>query len=143
MPKANVGGTTLHYTSDGDERAPPLVFANSLGADHTMWDPQLPAFARHFRVIRYDARGHGESAVTPGPYTVETLARDAIALLDHLRIGQAAFCGLSLGGATPSALHLSVLSGVDVPADYPACPGLRGQPCRAYQPIVNLHEDAP
>lgn len=100
MPKANVGGTTLHYTSDGDERAPPLVFANSLGADHTMWDPQLPAFARHFRVIRYDARGHGESAVTPGPYTVETLARDAIALLDHLRIGQAAFCGLSLGGAT-------------------------------------------
>jgi len=100
MPKASVDGATLHFTSDGDERAPALVFANSLGADHTMWDPQLPALARHFRVIRYDARGHGESAVTPGPYTVERLARDVVALLDHLRIGRAAFCGLSLGGAT-------------------------------------------
>lgn len=100
MPTANVDGSTLHYTSDGDERAPPLVFANSLGADHTMWDPQVPALSKHFRVIRYDARGHGESAVTPGPYSVERLGRDVVALLDHLRIERAAFCGLSLGGLT-------------------------------------------
>jgi len=100
MPQANVDGVTLHYTSDGDEHAPALVLANSLGADHTMWDPQVPAFARNFRVVRYDARGHGDSAVPAGPYTIERLGRDVVGLLDHLRIERAAFCGVSLGGAT-------------------------------------------
>lgn len=100
MPQANVDGVTLHYTIDGDERAPALVLANSLGADHTMWDPQVPAFARRFRVVRYDARGHGDSGVPDGPYTIGMLGRDVVGLLDHLRIDTAAFCGVSLGGAT-------------------------------------------
>lgn len=106
MPTARVNGTTLHYVVDGPAGAPALVLANSLGADHTMWQPQVAAFAQHHRVIRYDARGHGQSGVTPGPYTVELLGQDVVALLDHLRIERAAFCGLSLGGATGQWLGL-------------------------------------
>jgi 3-oxoadipate enol-lactonase len=49
-------------------------------------------------VLRYDTRGHGQSSATPGEYSIELLGRDVIALLDHLGVGTAAFCGLSLGG---------------------------------------------
>ena len=63
-----------------------------------MWEPQLAAFSRRFRVLRYDSRGHGLSGVTPGPYTIEQLARDVVALQDELKIDRAHFCGLSMGG---------------------------------------------
>lgn len=113
MHKAKVNGTTLHYTRDGDPHAPPLVLANSLGADHTMWAPQVPSLAKHFHVIRYDARGHGESGCTPGPYTIELLGHDVVALLDHLQIQRTHFCGLSLGGATGQWLALEASSRLD------------------------------
>jgi 3-oxoadipate enol-lactonase len=100
MPFAEVNGGRLHYRFDGPEGAPVLVLCNSLGTDHTMWDPQVPAFARKLRVLRYDRRGHGASAVTPGPYTIEQLARDVLGLLDQLAIDRVRFCGLSLGGMT-------------------------------------------
>jgi len=58
----------------------------------------VPALAGRFRVLRYDARGHGRSTATPGPYTIEQLSRDVIALLDALGIERADFCGLSIGG---------------------------------------------
>ncbi|RUP85343.1 3-oxoadipate enol-lactonase, partial [Corynebacterium propinquum] len=57
----------LHYQLDGPADAPVLVLSNSLGTDLHMWDLQIPAFARHFRVLRFDTRGHGQSLVTPGP----------------------------------------------------------------------------
>lgn len=93
-------GARLNYRFDGPASAPVLVLSNSLGTNLGMWDPQLPAFARRFRVLRYDTRGHGASAVTPGPYTIERLARDAVQLLDALKIERAHFCGLSMGGMT-------------------------------------------
>src|SRR5262249_35102489 len=71
---------------------------NSLGTDLGMWDPQMPVFAERFRVIRYDARGHGRSDASAGPYTLERLSLDLIALLDALDIARAHVCGLSLGG---------------------------------------------
>ena len=86
------------YRFDGSPDAPVMVLSNSLGTDYTMWDVQMPMLQRYFRVLRYDSRGHGASAVPPGPYTIEMLGRDALALLDALEIGQAHFCGLSLGG---------------------------------------------
>jgi 3-oxoadipate enol-lactonase len=98
MPYANVNHARLHYRFDGPESAPVLVLSNSLGTDLGMWEPQAPAFAERFRVLRYDSRGHGASQVTPGPYTVEQLAGDVIGLLDSLGIRRAHFCGLSLGG---------------------------------------------
>jgi 3-oxoadipate enol-lactonase len=63
-----------------------------------MWDAQIPALARKFRVLRYDSRGHGLSDVTPGPYTIESLGRDVVGLLDALQISTAHYCGLSVGG---------------------------------------------
>src|SRR5689334_1488803 len=86
------------YRFDGPPDAPVLVLSNSLGTDSTMWDVQMPMLQRYFRVLRYDSRGHGASAVPPGPYTIEMLGRDALALLDALEISRAHFCGLSLGG---------------------------------------------
>ncbi|MBC3302374.1 3-oxoadipate enol-lactonase [Pseudomonas sp. SWRI18] len=88
----------LHYQLDGPVEAPVLVLSNSLGTDLHMWDIQIPAFTRHFRVLRLDTRGHGKSLITPGPYSIEQLGRDVIALLDALGIARAHFCGLSMGG---------------------------------------------
>src|SRR5260370_7835260 len=65
-----------------------------------MWDAQMPELHKHFRVLRYDTRGHGQSEVTPGPYSFEQLGRDVLALADETDIGNFAFCGLSMGGVT-------------------------------------------
>src|SRR6201982_3783582 len=68
MPFAETNGARLNYRFDGPADAPVLVLSNSLGTNLSMWDPQIPALAARFRVLRYDTRGHGESAVTAGPY---------------------------------------------------------------------------
>jgi 3-oxoadipate enol-lactonase len=83
---------------DGPEDAPVLLLSNSLGTTHEMWEPQLAALTEHFRVLRYDRRGHGRSAVPPGPYSIADLAGDAIELLDSLELERASYCGLSIGG---------------------------------------------
>nr|WP_178117724.1 3-oxoadipate enol-lactonase [Pseudomonas sp. R5(2019)] len=88
----------MNYQIDGPQDAPVLVLSNSLGTDLHMWDTQIPAFAEYFRVVRYDTRGHGRSLVTQGPYSIEQLGRDVLALLDALHIERAHFCGLSMGG---------------------------------------------
>ena len=88
----------LHYRAEGRRDAPAVVFAHSLGTDLRMWDPQVPSFVKRFRVIRYDSRGHGGSEVSPGPYTIDMLGGDLLALLDTLGIEHAHLCGLSLGG---------------------------------------------
>jgi 3-oxoadipate enol-lactonase len=96
----DVNGTDLRVRIDGLDGAPWLVLSNSLGATLDMWDPQVVALSRDFRLLRYDTRGHGDSAVPPGPYTIEQLGTDVIGLLDLLGIERADFCGLSMGGAT-------------------------------------------
>ena len=88
----------LAYEVDGPEGAPTVVLSNSLGSTPAMWDPQLPAFASRFRVVRYDHRGHGASPVPPAPYELGDLGADAIALLDRLGLERVHWCGLSLGG---------------------------------------------
>lgn len=88
----------LHYQLDGPVDAPVLVLSNSLGTDLNMWDIQMAAFTEHFRVLRFDTRGHGKSLVTEGPYSIEQLGHDVIALLDALDIQRVHFCGLSMGG---------------------------------------------
>jgi 3-oxoadipate enol-lactonase len=76
------------------------VFSNSLGTNLHMWDDQATALAKHFRVIRYDQRGHGKSDAPKPPYSLERLGRDVLAILDHLGIKSAHFVGLSMGGCT-------------------------------------------
>lgn len=98
MPTVQLADGALNYQIDGPAGAPVLVLSNSLGTDLRMWDAQIPAFAGQFRVLRYDTRGHGHSVVSQGPYSVEQLGRDVLALLDALGIAKASFCGLSMGG---------------------------------------------
>jgi 3-oxoadipate enol-lactonase len=74
------------------------MLSNSLGTTRAMWDPQARALSEHFRLIRFDTRGHGASPAPPGPYLIEDLAGDVLALLDRLGIGRASFCGASIGG---------------------------------------------
>ena len=99
MPFARVGDIHLHYRIDGDAGNPPLLLSNSLGATLEMWEPQIAALAARFRVVRYDSRGHGQSDVPRGPYTIDDLGHDAVGLLDALDIARTRFCGLSMGGA--------------------------------------------
>ena len=86
------------YALDGEEDAPVLVLPASLGTTRELWAPNVATFARRFRVLRYEHRGHGDSPVPPGPYSMEDLARDALDLLDALGVERASWCGLSLGG---------------------------------------------
>lgn len=86
-----------HYRIDG-EHGPWLVFCNSLGTDLSMWDLQAQALSAHFRVLRYDRRGHGRSGTPPPPYSLADLGGDVLALMDALKIERAHFCGLSIGG---------------------------------------------
>lgn len=102
-----------HHLLSGPEDAPPLVLSNSLGATLAMWDPQHDALAERFRVIRYDTRGHGGSAVPPGPYSIDDLGRDVVELLDHLGVARAHFAGLSLGGMTGMWLGANAPERVD------------------------------
>jgi 3-oxoadipate enol-lactonase len=106
MPFVQLNDGRIHYELTGPSEAPVLVFSNSLGTDLAMWDPQMPTLAGKFRVVRYDTRGHGQSSATAGPYTIDQLADDVIALLDHLKVGQVYFCGLSMGGMTAMSLAL-------------------------------------
>jgi 3-oxoadipate enol-lactonase len=92
-------GVRIAYRTEGssDPARPWLVFSNSLACDHTMWDAQMAEFA-DFRILRFDTRGHGASGAPAGDYTLEVLADDLKALLDHLAIGRCHFVGLSMGG---------------------------------------------
>jgi 3-oxoadipate enol-lactonase len=90
----------IHYQLDGTPGAPVLMFSNSLGADLSMWNPQVHALSGQFRILRYDTRGHGQSEVSPGPYTLDRLGRDVLQLLDELGLAEVNFCGLSMGGLT-------------------------------------------
>src|ERR1700729_3806336 len=98
MPFVEIGDVRLNYRFDGPEKAPVVLLSNSLGTNLSIWDPQATVLCEKFCVLRYDMRGHGLSTVTPGPYTIEQLGRDAIALLDALKIESAYFCGLSMSG---------------------------------------------
>jgi 3-oxoadipate enol-lactonase len=118
MPFLEIDGAPLHYRWDGPANRPVLLFSNSLGTDLSMWDAQIPELSRHFRLLRYDARGHGESSLPPGPCTLAQLGEDVVALLDALGLDRVHFCGLSMGGAIgqwlgihhPDRLHKLVLA---------------------------------
>lgn len=98
MPFLDSNHAQIHYALEGDSAKPVLILSNSLGADFSMWDPQMPGFLESFRVLRSDTRGHGKSSVTTGPYTIEQLAKDVLALADGLQVKGFHFCGLSMGG---------------------------------------------
>jgi 3-oxoadipate enol-lactonase len=106
-------GCRIAYRFHGPADKPVLLLSNSIGTDLSMWDPQIEAFTKHFRVLRYDSRGHGASDVPAGPYSVERLGRDVIELLDALKISRVHFCGLSLGGIVGQWLGIHAPERID------------------------------
>ncbi|MFN2644804.1 MAG: 3-oxoadipate enol-lactonase [Burkholderiales bacterium] len=104
--KAKVNGTELYYELHGKEGAPWLIFSHSLACSVRMWDPQIAAFKDRYRILAYDMRGHGQSAAPSGPYTLEMLADDVLALMKELKIERARYVGLSIGGMIGQHLAL-------------------------------------
>ena len=98
--QAERSGCRLNYRIDGNPRGEALLFSNSLGTTHELWQPQVEALGSVFRIIRYDTRGHGASDVPAGSYAIDALGLDAIAILDAAGIERAHVCSLSLGGLT-------------------------------------------
>jgi 3-oxoadipate enol-lactonase len=106
-------GCTIHVEIEGPERAPVLMLSNSLGTDLHMWDEQVAPFTRHFRLVRYDRRGHGKSTAPKGPYSMERLGRDVLAVLDELAIQKIDWCGLSMGGMVGQWLGANAANRID------------------------------
>lgn len=102
MAYLELPGHRLHYRVDGNasDDKPWLLFCNSLGTNIHMWDAQVGALSQHYRLLRYDRRGHGRSSTPPAPYSLDDLGGDVLALLDALEIERTHFCGLSIGGLT-------------------------------------------
>lgn len=101
-----MSNVALHYHEEGRPDRPAVLLAPSLGTTLAMWDELAAALARRYRVIRFDTRGHGDSPVPAGPYSIDDLAEDIVALADSLGIDRFALVGLSLGGATAQTLAL-------------------------------------
>ncbi|MCJ8141841.1 alpha/beta fold hydrolase [Ancylobacter sp. A5.8] len=100
------GDAEIAVRIDGAEHLPWIVLSNSLAADLTMWDDQIPFLTRSYRVLRYDTRGHGKSSAPAGPYSFDILVGDLLAVMDHFAIRQADILGLSMGGMTALGLAL-------------------------------------
>ncbi len=96
--KMKLNSHTMNYTERGLPQGLPVVFIHGFPFSHLMWEPQMKALPNNIRAITYDVRGHGESDVADGIYTIEFFVDDFIALLDHLCIERAVVCGLSMGG---------------------------------------------
>ena len=99
-------GIKVHCELSGQADAPVVVLSHSLASSMVMWEPQLAMLASEYRVLRYDMRGHGDSEVTKGEYSLEMLGQDVIGLLDALKIEKAHFVGLSIGGMIGQGLGL-------------------------------------
>ena len=100
MPEIEIDGARIWYAVEGRDSAPPVLLLHSLGTTHELWDAQMPALLKSFRIIRSDMRGHGNSSASSGEFTIEQLGRDALAVLDAAGAPSAAVCGISLGGVT-------------------------------------------
>ena len=99
MPEVKTDdGCIIHVEVEGPQAGPVLMLSYSLGTNLHMWDDQASAWSRHFRLMRYDRRGHGKSSVPKGPYPMERLGRDVLTMLDSLGIAKINWCGLSMGG---------------------------------------------
>lgn len=106
-------GHKIAYRLDGEAGKPVLMLSNSIATSLEMWDAQIESLTRHFRVLRYDFRGHGQSDAPAGAYSLDRLGRDVIELLDGLEIGKVHFAGLSLGGMVGQWLGIHAAGRID------------------------------
>lgn len=130
MATAHVNGIEINYEDTGGD-GPAVLFSHGFLMDHTMFDEQVAVLADRFRCIRWDERGFGKT-LADKPFTYWDSADDAVALLDHLRIDDAVFVGMSQGGflslraalAHPSRVRALVL--IDSAADVDDAETLEG-----------------
>tara|TARA_B100001123_G_scaffold443673_1_gene590306 strand:+ start:8156 stop:8941 length:786 start_codon:yes stop_codon:yes gene_type:complete len=113
MTKLQVDQCRLSFDVEGPQEAPPLLLLNSLGTTTDLWKQQVDQLTPLFRVIRCDTRGHGLSDSPPGPYTLERLGRDALAVLAAANAPRAHVCGISLGGMVALWLAANAQERVD------------------------------
>ena len=97
MPMIDADGCLLNVSVEGRDGGPTLMLSNSLGTTMQMWEPQMAALTKLFRVVRYDRRGHGKSGPA-GTASMERYGKDVLAILDDLNIDRVHWCGLSMGG---------------------------------------------
>ena len=98
MERLDIDGVSVRCAQSGPVDAPIVIMSNSLAADLTMWEPQAEKLQQDFHIVRFDARGHGQTSASPGDYTLELLVDDVLGLMNRLSIESAHFIGLSLGG---------------------------------------------
>lgn len=102
---APLGDIEIAYVESGPNEAPTVIMGHCFCSDHRFWDPHLPA-CDGFRTIRFDTRGHGASGRTDGPYSLSGLARDVLGLMDHLKLEQTHYVGVSMGGMIGQTLAI-------------------------------------
>jgi 3-oxoadipate enol-lactonase len=96
--QATINGFRMNFEVEGAESGPTVILLHPLATDLTVWDELTAALGPRYRVVRFDARGHGQSEATKAPYDFAMLTADVIGLMDHLNIARAHFLGLSMGG---------------------------------------------
>lgn len=94
--RVRVNGINMFYSAMGAGQ--PVVLIHGYPLDHAMWDPQIEQLSRNYFVLGPDLRGHGRSDASSGPYTMDLLARDVNALIEHLHLGPVVLGGMSMGG---------------------------------------------
>jgi 3-oxoadipate enol-lactonase len=105
--QATINSFRMNFAVEGPETAPAVVLHHPLATDLSIWDQLSAALAPRYRVVRFDARGHGASEATPAPYDLPMLSADVIGLMDHLGLARAHFLGLSMGGMVGQHLALA------------------------------------
>ncbi len=96
--KIRINGISLNYQERGMPQGLPIIFIHGFPFSNTMWSPQMMALPQEYRAVSFDIRGHGESEVGDGQYSIELFTDDLISLMDHLAIKRSVLCGLSMGG---------------------------------------------
>lgn len=104
MHFADLGDIRIHYSEQGPQDGPAVVFANALGTDLRIWDGVFAHLPGSLRLIRYDMRGHGLTSCPDAPYYMGDLVQDAARLMEHLGVKDAVFVGLSIGGMIAQGL---------------------------------------
>ena len=107
IQKAQVGDIQMAYRWDGLAEGPVLMMAHAMGTSHRIWDPQVPALAERYCILRYDWRGHGDTDAPEGPYTLRQFEDDAVGLMDALELPQVNWIGISTGGMIGQGLGIN------------------------------------
>lgn len=106
METLRVGDIDIGYCWDGVPDGPVVMMAHAMGTSHRIWDPQVPALADRYRLLRYDWRGHGATSAPPGPYTLDQFVADAVGVMDALGQERVHWVGISTGGMIGQGLGI-------------------------------------